>query len=135
VTRVRLFDAIAGGFGLNLAEREELARERRGAEGEADSEMRREADVAFRAVAAAVRAALIEDEDEDGDGDVVRGLRGRLGEVVGGIAGRRRGELLKTVLHLSSVRFMGGDPDGERLAYTVWQRAREGLRRAPGRRR
>jgi hypothetical protein len=39
--------------------------------------------------------------------------------------------LLPTVLHLSSVRLGGADPEGERLGYTFWQRALEGLRRAP----
>ncbi len=137
VTRVRLFDAIAGGFGLNPAEREELARERRGADGHADAEMRRQSDAVFRAQAGAMRAALIEDEDEEGG--LIGRLRRRIGEVVGGISVggisvARRRVLLKTALHLSSVRLMGGDPDGERLAYVCWQRAREGLRRAPGRR-
>ncbi|MES1164273.1 MAG: thiopeptide-type bacteriocin biosynthesis protein, partial [Verrucomicrobiota bacterium] len=46
VTRVRLFDAIAAGFGLDPAAREELARERRGSE--ADAEMRQESDAVFR---------------------------------------------------------------------------------------
>jgi hypothetical protein len=50
---------------------------------------------------------------------------------VGGWPSARRALLLPTVLHLSSVRLGGPNPDAERLGYTFWQRALEGLRRAP----
>jgi hypothetical protein len=33
------------------------------------------------------------------------------------------------LLHLSSVRLIGPDPDGERLGYTFWERTLEGLRK------
>jgi len=133
--RVRLFDAIAAGFGIDAEGREELARERRTAGAEDDAEARKQADRVFRALGRSLRAALIEDEAEDEAGGMMGMLRGRVKQVTEGIPVERRAELVKTLLHLSSVRLAGNDPEVERLAYVLWQRAREGLRRAPGRRR
>ena len=130
VTRVRLFDAIAAGFGLDGAAREELARERRGIED--DEEKRRAADAAFRQVARALRAGL--GGDQDSDADPIAAMRERIAGAARTFDEGRRGTLLRAVLHLSSVRLAGADPEGERLGYTFWHRAREGLRRAPVRR-
>jgi len=41
--------------------------------------------------------------------------------------------LLPTLLHLSAVRHLGADRDGERLAYTFWERTLQGLRKPAGR--
>ncbi|HVU50849.1 MAG TPA: hypothetical protein VHL80_09190, partial [Polyangia bacterium] len=43
----------------------------------------------------------------------------------------RREALAPSLLHLASVRLGGPDRDLERLAYTLWERSLEGLRRAP----
>ncbi|HXU62739.1 MAG TPA: thiopeptide-type bacteriocin biosynthesis protein [Polyangia bacterium] len=129
VERVRLFDAIAAGFGLDAAGREAVAAERRAAAESstgAGTEERREADADFRAQARTLRAALRGEPAEP-----LRRLRARVAGAVVGWPSARRALLLPTVLHLSSVRLGGPNPDAERLGYTFWQRAREGLRRAP----
>ncbi|HVY41299.1 MAG TPA: thiopeptide-type bacteriocin biosynthesis protein [Polyangia bacterium] len=132
VHRVRLFDAIAAGFGFGAEEREELARERRGAAGEDDAEAHQEADRVFRALGRRLRTALAEDQDENDEGALLAALRRRVREATQGLRVERRAPLVKALLHLSSVRLAGHDPDGERLGYVLWQRVREGLRRAPG---
>jgi lantibiotic biosynthesis protein len=132
VTRARLFDAIAAAFGLDAADREEVAGARRAAAEHAmdpHPDARREDDAAFRAHARELRLAFGEDQHQPLG--VLPTLRARVAAGVRGFAPARRPVLLSTVLHLSSVRLAGGDPDGERLGYTFWQRAREGLRRAP----
>src|SRR6185312_17227289 len=129
VKRVRLFDALATGFGLDAAGREAVAAERRAAAESstgAGPDERREADADFRTEARALRAALRGEPAEP-----LRRLRARVSGAVAGWPSARRAVLLPTVLHLSSVRLGGPDPDAERLGYTFWQRAREGLRRAP----
>jgi hypothetical protein len=40
-----------------------------------------------------------------------------------------RRQLLPTLRHLSAVRLVGPDPDAERMGYTFWERALEGLRK------
>jgi thiopeptide-type bacteriocin biosynthesis protein len=136
VMRARLFDALAGGLGYDGAAREALARERRtGAERSlpGDAESRREIDAAFRAHSRALRAALAGDQAATTDlGEAMQSLRERVASAAAELTSERRPVLLRILLHLCSVRLAGADPDGERLGYIFWQRALEGLRRAPG---
>jgi thiopeptide-type bacteriocin biosynthesis protein len=132
VSLVRLLDALARGLGLDEAGRHALARARR-ADAEAtaafDDEARREADAAFRLHARALRAYL-------GAGDVERALEAhaaRTARATRRLPGDARAELAPTLLHLACVRLGGPDADLERLAYTLWERTREGLARAPTR--
>jgi lantibiotic biosynthesis protein len=132
VMRARLFDGLAAGLGHDRAGREAVARERRTAAEAAmadDDELRRDADAAFRAQGRALRAALA---TPAGGGDAIDTLREEVAAAAGALAPDRRPALLRVLLHLSSVRLAGHDPDGERLGYVFWQRALEGLRRAPG---
>ncbi len=134
VMRARLFDALAGGLSEDRTAREGLARERRTAaeRGVADeAAWRREADAAFREHGRALRSALgaAAAAGDGGAGEVTATLRERV--AAAGLPAARRLVLLRTLLHLSSVRLAGDDPDGERLGYVFWQRALEGLRRAP----
>jgi len=132
VMRARLFDALAAGLGDDRPAREAVARERRAAAESSlagDDEARREADAAFRAQARALRAAL---GAPAGSGDAIDTLREQVAAAAGALPPARRPALLRTLLHLSSVRLAGDDPDGEHLGYVFWQRALEGLRRAPG---
>ena len=46
-----------------------------------------------------------------------------------GLAADARARVLPTLLHLAAVRALGADPDGERLAYTFWERTLQGLRK------
>jgi thiopeptide-type bacteriocin biosynthesis protein len=129
VQRARLFDAIAAGFGLDAAAREAVAAERRAAaerSTDAGPDERRQADAAFRTEARTLRATLSGERK-----DPLRRLFQRVSGAAAPWPAERRDVLLPTVLHLSSVRFGGDDPDGERLGYVFWQRALEGLRRAP----
>ncbi len=128
VTRARLFDTLAAGFGLDPTEREAAAAGRRAAaetSTDAGAEQRSLADAEFRAEARTLRAALSAAPPE-----ALGRLRARVAEAVRPWSAARRHALLPTVLHLSSVRLGGPDSDGERLGYTFWQRALEGLRRS-----
>ena len=122
----QLFEALGRGLGLDLTARHALARERRRA-AEAwtglDAEARHESDAAFRHHARALRAAL---------GAAPSPLAHHEAELTGaarGLTETDRARLLPTLLHLSSVRLIGPDPDGERLGYTFWERTLEGLRK------
>ncbi len=129
VQRAQLFDAIAAGFGLDVAAREAVAAERRAAAErftESDPDQRQETDAEFRTEGRTLRALLSGDRSE-----LLRNLFERVSAAVAPWPSARQKVLLPTVLHLSSVRYGGADPDGERLGYTFWQRALEGLRRAP----
>ena len=61
--------------------------------------------------------------------------RARTAHAARGLAAEARARLLPTLLHLSAVRVLGADPDGERLAYTFWERTLAGAAQAAGRRR
>ncbi|HEY6477522.1 MAG TPA: thiopeptide-type bacteriocin biosynthesis protein, partial [Polyangia bacterium] len=121
-----LHDALARGLGLDLAARHTLARARRqAAEGwtAVDAETRRASDAAFRRNARALRAALAEQPP------LYTRHEGRVVEAAGGLTESSRARLLPTLLHLEAVRLVGPDPDAERLGYTFWERALEGLRK------
>jgi thiopeptide-type bacteriocin biosynthesis protein len=122
----RLFDALAHGLGCNLAARHALARERRRASETwtgIDAESRKESDVAFRHHARALRAALGAQPRPLADHEA------RVVRAAGDLTQIDRRQLLPTLLHLSAVRLVGPDPDAERMGYTFWERALEGLRK------
>ncbi len=124
---VRAADATARGLGMDLPARETLARERRRAaeaSSPPDESDRREADAGFRTVARELRAALAGNPGPPflDHGDRVAGAAGALSPAA--VA-----RLLPTLLHHSAVRFLGPDPDAERIGYTFWARTLEGLRK------
>jgi hypothetical protein len=134
-------DALAAGLGLDLDARHALAVERRrAAEASAalDDEDRARADAAFRRVGRGLRAALAADAngDEDPAGAAAKLVahRSRAAHAARGLAADARARLLPTLLHLSAVRSLGADRDGERLAYTFWDRTLQGLRMPQGQR-
>jgi thiopeptide-type bacteriocin biosynthesis protein len=121
-----LFDALARGFGLDLAARHALGRERRRAADawtRLDAEARKESDATFRHHARALRAAL------GGTPPPLTDHEARVAEAVRALTQTDPAQLLPTLLHLCSVRLIGPDPDGERLGYTLWERTLEGLRK------
>lgn len=121
-----LFDALARGFGLDLAARHALGRERRRAADawtRLDAEARKESDAAFRHHARPLRAAL------GGMPPPMTEHEARVAEAVRALTQTDPAQLLPTLLHLCSVRLIGPDPDGERLGYTFWERTLEGLRK------
>ena len=102
-----------------------------------DDEDRARADVAFRRVGRGLRAALAADghggaAPNDAAGKLAA-HHARAAHAARGLASGARARLLPTLLHLSAVRALGADPDGERLAYTFWERTLQGLRRPAGR--
>ncbi|HEY4394128.1 MAG TPA: thiopeptide-type bacteriocin biosynthesis protein [Polyangia bacterium] len=121
-----LFDALARGFGLDLPARHALGRERRRA-AEAwtrlDAEARKESDAAFRHQARPLRAAL------GGTPPPLPHHEAQVADAARCLTRTDPAQLLPTLLHLSSVRLIGPDPDGERLGYTFWERTLEGLRK------
>jgi thiopeptide-type bacteriocin biosynthesis protein len=121
-----LHDALARGLGLDLAARHTLARARRqAADGwtAVDDETRRASDAAFRRHGRALRGALAE------PAPLYARHQARVAEAVRGLTDSSRARLSSTLLHLSAVRLVGPDPDAERLGYTFWERALEGLRK------
>jgi thiopeptide-type bacteriocin biosynthesis protein len=137
----RAMDALAGGFGLDLEARHALAAaRRRAAEASAalDDDDRARADTAYRRVGRGLRAALADDAHGAGVGDPTGAAaklaahRARASHAVKGLAVEARARLLPTLLHLSAVRGLGADRDGERLAYTFWERTIQGLRKPQG---
>ena len=136
---VRALDAAAAAFGLPVDGRHALAlTRRRAAETMAaiDDEDRARADAAFRRAGRGLRAALAADGDDAGDAAAVAGKlaahRARVAHAVRGLGGEPRGRLLPILLHLSAVRLIGPDRDGERLACTFWERTLAGLRKPQG---
>ena len=136
---VRAMDALASGFGLPPEDRHALAlARRRAAEAHAalDDDDRARADAMFRRAGRDLRAALIADgAPAGGAGDVARKLaahRARTAHAARGLAFDARARLLTTLLHLSAVRALGADRDGERIAYTFWERTLQGLRKPQG---
>jgi thiopeptide-type bacteriocin biosynthesis protein len=138
---VRALDALAAGLGLDLdARHAAAAARRRAAEASAavDEEDRARADRAFRRIGRGLRASLATDGDAAGDqaNDVAAKLaahRSRTAHAARGLSPEARARLLPTLLHLAAVRSLGADRDGERLAYTFWERTLQGLRRPAGR--
>jgi len=138
---VRALDALAAGLGLDLDARHAVASARRRAaeaSAAADEEDRARADAAFRRIGRGLRAALATDGDAGGDhaNDVAGKLaahRGRTAHAARGLSHEARARLLPTLLHLAAVRSLGADREGERLAYTFWERTLQGLRRPAGR--
>jgi len=135
----RALDALAAGFGLDLDARHALAvARRRAAEGSAalDDEDRARADAAFRRVGRALRAGLAADadggDDPAGAAAKLAAHRARTAHAARGLAAEARNRLLPTLLHLAAVRGLGADADGERLAYTFWERTLQGLRKPQG---
>jgi thiopeptide-type bacteriocin biosynthesis protein len=136
---VRALDALAVGLGLSVDVRHAVAlARRRAAEAQAalDDGDRARADAAFRRVGRTLRAGLLADGDTAGDAnDVAAKLaahRARIAHTARGLPPEDRARLLPTLLHLSAVRHLGADPDGERLAYTFWERTLQGLRKPQG---
>jgi thiopeptide-type bacteriocin biosynthesis protein len=136
---VRAIDALAAGLGLPVDARHALAvTRRRAAEASAavDDDDRARADLAFRRAGRALRAALAADGDTGSDpADLPSKLaahRARIAHAARGLPAASRTRLLPTLLHLSAVRHLGADRDGERLAYTFWERTLQGLRRPQG---
>jgi thiopeptide-type bacteriocin biosynthesis protein len=130
---VRTLDALARGLGLDLEARHALARARRAAAeatAPVDAERRAAADLAFRARARALRAALGAPAPEAAtralEAHATRTRRATRAQPTAA-----RAALAPSLLHLACVRLAGPDRDLERLAYTLWERALEGLRRAP----
>jgi lantibiotic biosynthesis protein len=124
-----LHDALARGLGLDLAARHQLARARRAAADgwtAIDAEGRRASDAAFRRHARGLRAALAEPPP------IFERHQARVAEAARTLTESSRAGLLSTLstlLHLAAVRLVGPDPDAERLGYTFWERALEGLRK------
>jgi thiopeptide-type bacteriocin biosynthesis protein len=139
---VRAMDALAVGFGLDLDARHALAVDRRrAAEASAalDEDDRARADVAFRRVGRGLRTALAAEadggDDPAGAAAKLAAHRARTAHAARGLAADARARLLPTLLHLCAVRGLGADRDGERLAYTFWDRTLQGLRKPQGLRR
>jgi thiopeptide-type bacteriocin biosynthesis protein len=136
---VRALDALARGLGFRAAARHALARERRAAAEAADpvdDDARHEANVAFRARARALRAWLGSERPAHDPDVVERALEAhaaRTGRAARGLPAATRAGLAPALLHLACVRLAGPDRGLERLAYTLWERALEGLSRAPAR--
>jgi len=134
----RALDALAAGFGLDLDARHALAvKRRRAAEASAalDEDDRARADTAFRRIGRELRAALADDGGGGDPGATAAKLaahRARVAHAARGLAADARARLLPPLLHLSAVRSLGADRDGERLAYTFWERTLQGLRRPQG---
>jgi len=136
---VRAMDGLAAAFALPADARHALAlARRRAAEATAagDDDDRARADAAFRRTGRSLRAALAADGDDAGDASAATGKlaahRARVAHAVRGLGPEARGRLLPTLLHLSAVRLIGPDRDGERLAYTFWERTLAGLRKPQG---
>jgi thiopeptide-type bacteriocin biosynthesis protein len=132
---VRVLDALARGLGLDLEARHALARARRSAAdatAAVDEEGRAATDAAFRARARGLRAALGAAEPDAAasalDAHAARTVRATRALPVG-----TRAALAPSLLHLACVRLAGPDRGLERVAYTLWERTLEGLRRAPPR--
>jgi thiopeptide-type bacteriocin biosynthesis protein len=124
-------DALARGLGFDLEARLALARDRRRAAeaGEAiDDEGRAAADAAFRSAGRPLRGALAEEPT----GPFAQHLA-RVSAAARRLPAGSAARLAPTLLHLGAVRLLGPDPDGERLAYTFWQRTLEGLTRSGSR--
>jgi lantibiotic biosynthesis protein len=139
---VRALDALAAGLGLDADARHALAGDRRhAAETSAalDDADRARADGAFRGVGRGLRAALAADGDPGTDPNDVAGKlaahRARTAHAARALPPDARIRLARTLLHLTSVRHLGPDPDAERLAYTFWERTLQGLRKPQGLRR
>jgi thiopeptide-type bacteriocin biosynthesis protein len=121
-----LHDALARGLGLDLPARHGLARARRhAAEGwtGVDPEARREGDAAFRRHGRALRSALVQ------PAPLFARHEAQVAAAASGLTESARARLSPTLLHLEAVRLCGPDPDAERLGYTFWERALEGLRK------
>jgi thiopeptide-type bacteriocin biosynthesis protein len=136
---VRALDALAAAFGLAADARHALALQRRRAaevSSAIDGEDRARADAAFRRVGRGLREALAGSDDDGGDvPDTARKLaahHARVAHAARGLPPEARARLLPTLLHLSAVRALGADRDGERLAYTFWERTLQGLRKPQG---
>jgi len=137
---VRALDALATGLGLSVDARHAVAvARRRAAETSAalDDDDRARADAAFRRAGRGLRAALAADVEPGGAAaDVDAKLaahRARTAHAGRALPAGARTRLLPTLLHLSAVRHLGADRDGERLAYTFWERTLQGLRKPAGR--
>jgi thiopeptide-type bacteriocin biosynthesis protein len=134
---VRALDALARGLGLDLEARHGLASERRAAAEATDpslGEARATADAAFRARARALRSALGAPA-RDAATRAFEAHAARTARATRRLPAEARAALAPSLLHLACVRLAGPDRELERLAYTCWQRALEGLRRAPATRR
>jgi thiopeptide-type bacteriocin biosynthesis protein len=124
---VRAADALARGLGIDLAARQTLARDRRDAAERSsglDDDARREANTAFRAVGRDLRRDL----SGEPAGDFLAHLD-RVSVATTSLAPAALPRLVPTLLHHSAVRFLGPNPDAERLGYTFWQRTLDGLGR------
>jgi len=137
---VRAFDAVAAALGQDVDARHALALARRRAaetSGDVDDDQRARADAAFRRVGRELRAALAAGDDAGG-GDApdvalkIAAHRARVAHAARGLPPPARTRLLPTLLHLCAVRSLGADSDGERLAYTFWERTLQGLRKPQG---
>jgi thiopeptide-type bacteriocin biosynthesis protein len=132
VRLVGSLDALARGLGLDLAARHRLARASRDAEerlaaaGHGDGEDRAERDRAFRHLARDLRAALA----RPGRG-AHAAHAARTARATARLPADARAALAPALLHLACVRLAGPDRDAELAAYTFWERALEGLLRAP----
>jgi len=138
--QARAFDALAAGLGLDTDARHDAALSRRRAAEATDTvdeDDRRRADAAFRRVGRALRATLATDGDLGVDPASVAGRlaahRARVAHAARGLAADARARLLPSMLHLAAVRGLGADAEGERLAYTFWERTLQGLRKPQGR--
>ena len=137
---VRALNTLAAGLGLDLdARHRAAAARRRAAEAAAalDHDDRARADAAFRRAGRGLRAALAGDGDAASDPNGIAGKlaahRARTAHAARGLTADARVRLLPTLLHLTAVRHIGADRDGERLAYTFWERTLHGLRKPSGR--
>ena len=133
---MRLLDALARGLGLEDAARHALARARRAAAeatAPVDDEARAATDAAFRARARARLRPALGGTSRDAATRVLDAHAARTARATRRLSAEARAALAPSLLHLACVRLGGPDRDLERLAYTCWERAREGLRRAPTR--
>jgi len=132
---VRALDALARGLGLDLEGRHAAARARRAAAeatAPVDAEGRAAADDVFRARARALRGALGA-TTRDAATPALEAHASRTRRATRALPPAARAALAPSLLHLACVRLAGPDRDLERLAYTLWERTLEGLRRAPPR--
>jgi thiopeptide-type bacteriocin biosynthesis protein len=130
---VRALDALARGLGLDLEARHAVARARRAAAeatAPVDAEGRAAADDAFRARSRALRGALGA-TTRDAATPALDAHAARTRRATRALPPAARAALAPSLLHLACVRLAGPDRDVERLAYTLWERTLEGLRRAP----
>ncbi|HVZ71548.1 MAG TPA: thiopeptide-type bacteriocin biosynthesis protein, partial [Polyangia bacterium] len=131
VQLVLVLDTLARGLGLDPEARRALARARRDAEGAPDADERAALDAEFRARARTLRARLGDAPERNPVTRARVAYDLATARATKALAPETRAALAPALLHLACVRLGGPDRALERRAYTFWERALEGLARAP----